>query len=630
VGDDETEFKVKSVQVKGGYVVHVGSLEGQLSVGDQVTLGIDQQRRRLIMANHTGTHVLNFALRQVLGTEADQRGSLVAPDRLRFDFTNKGAMTVEQVKKSEGISNEMIAKNEKVYAKDSSLAVAKTIQGLRAVFEETYPDPVRVVSIGIPVEQLEADPTNPAGTQTSIEFCGGTHLERSGHIGDFVIATEEAIAKGIRRIVALTGPEAVKALKKAELLQKEVDLVSAKVEALIKKTDTTLTVKSLVRLIVDLTEDVSHANVSHWKKDELRNTLKGLKKKVDDLERLAKAAVITEVAKATEKLVVELAKEPFIVHQFHAFSNTKALDGALKIVKTKLPEVAAIFFSVDDDANKVVLLAASPKNMIERGLKASEWINSVTNLLDGKGGGRAESAQAIGNNPANVAQAMAKATEYARDKLGLTADAPVDAPTPAPAAAVVDNGMPTLYCAASSTRGSIVQVAARYAGKSLNVQTNGPLPSALTLSKVPALLDGSVSLVGTSAIVSYVAPSTLRGSNALEEAQVLQYINLADQELVPVVLSLLDGAPSAKSGVARARQELQRYLQALNQVLLTRTYLVGETVTMADVSLVCVLLPAVKSILDSSTRSKSANVMRWFHTIVNQPHVKAIVGDLKL
>lgn len=122
--------------------------------------------------------------------------------------------------------------------------------------------------------------------------------------------------------------------------------------------------------------------------------------------------------------------------------------------------------------------------MIERGLKASEWINSVTNLLDGKGGGRAESAQAIGNNPANVAQAMAKATEYARDKLGLTADAPVDAPTPAPAAAVVDNGMPTLYCAASSTRGSIVQVAARYAGKSLNVQTNGPLPSALTLSKV--------------------------------------------------------------------------------------------------------------------------------------------------
>lgn len=172
-------------------------------------------------------------------------------------------------------------------------------------------------------------------------------------------------------------------------------------------------------------------------------------------------------------------------------------------MKTKLPEVAAIFFSVDDDANKVVLLAASPKvldhslfliyflrptlcyqNMIERGLKASEWINSVTNLLDGKGGGRAESAQAIGNNPANVAQAMAKATEYARDKLGLTADAPVDAPTPAPAAAVVDNGMPTLYCAASSTRGSIVQVAARYAGKSLNVQTNGPLPSALTLSKV--------------------------------------------------------------------------------------------------------------------------------------------------
>ena len=104
------------------------------------------------MNNHTGTHVLNYALRKVLAAEADQKGSLVAPDRMRFDFTAKQALTVEQVKAVEVAANDLIAKNEEVFAKEAPLAVAKTIQGLRAVFDETYPDPVRVVSIGVPVE----------------------------------------------------------------------------------------------------------------------------------------------------------------------------------------------------------------------------------------------------------------------------------------------------------------------------------------------------------------------------------------------------------------------------------------------------------------------------------------------
>ena len=111
------------------------------------------------MNNHTGTHILNFALRQALETEADQRGSLVAPDKLRFDFTTNKAMTIAQVKKAENVANEMIDKNEEVYAKETPLALAKAIQGLRAVFDETYPDPVRVVSVGVPVENMTKDPT---------------------------------------------------------------------------------------------------------------------------------------------------------------------------------------------------------------------------------------------------------------------------------------------------------------------------------------------------------------------------------------------------------------------------------------------------------------------------------------
>ena len=140
--------------------------------------------------------------------EADQKGSLVAADRLRFDFTSKGAMTAAQIKETEKICNEVIEKASVVYPGEAPLAAAKAIQGLRAVFDETYPDPVRVLAIGVPVEELLADPAGPGATVTSVEFCGGTHVQNSRHIGPLVIVSEEAIAKGIRRIIAVTGQEA--------------------------------------------------------------------------------------------------------------------------------------------------------------------------------------------------------------------------------------------------------------------------------------------------------------------------------------------------------------------------------------------------------------------------------------
>lgn len=258
-----TEIRVTNVQVRGGYVLHIGTVgEGSLKKGDKLYLNVDTSRRRLVMSNHTATHALNYALRNVLGTDADQKGSLVAPDRLRFDFTNKGAMTAEQVKKTEQFTNQMVKEDKEIYAKESPLAIARTIQGLRAMFGETYPDPVRVVSMGVTVEDLEKDPLSPAGAKTSVEFCGGTHLHRTGHIGDFVIASEEAIAKGIRRIVALTGPEASKALKKAELLQNNLNQLKSNVET-VKDSAAS---KEIVKKIVELTDDVSHAVIPYWKK----------------------------------------------------------------------------------------------------------------------------------------------------------------------------------------------------------------------------------------------------------------------------------------------------------------------------------------------------------------------------
>ena len=160
ISDEETEFKIEHVEVKGGYVCHVGVVEGTIKVEDSMQLSIDTKRRKVLMNNHTGTHILNYALRKVLTDEADQRGSLVAPDRLRFDFTHKKAMTLQQIMETERHSQKMIVDNLCVFAEASSLAVAKTINGLRAVFGEVYPDPVRVVSIGVPVSDLEKNPSS--------------------------------------------------------------------------------------------------------------------------------------------------------------------------------------------------------------------------------------------------------------------------------------------------------------------------------------------------------------------------------------------------------------------------------------------------------------------------------------
>ncbi|XP_041975973.1 alanine--tRNA ligase, cytoplasmic [Aricia agestis] len=409
--DDSVEFTVKNVQVKGGYVLHIGKVEGLFKVGDTVSLNIDTERRRLIMNNHTGTHILNNVLRKVLGNDSDQRGSLVVPDRLRFDFTNKGPMTTKQIKETEDQIKTIINDNKKVFAKHTSLSDAKKIKGLRAMFDEQYPDPVRVVSVGVPVEELENNPEGPLGFDTSVEFCGGSHLHQTGHIGEYVIVSEEGIAKGIRRIVAVTGPEAMKAINKMSILENEVNNIANIIK------DQGDNQKEIVKKIVELTNDVSHAQISYWKKEELRNMLKNFKKELDDKERAAKALTINLVIEKAKELCLEQKSSEVIVSELKAFNNTKALDGALKQVKQHSPNSAALFFSVDDDSNKIFCLAAVPKSLVERGLTASDWVQSVVHLMGGKGGGKSESAQASGNNPKCLEEAIKTARDFALSKL---------------------------------------------------------------------------------------------------------------------------------------------------------------------------------------------------------------------
>ncbi|XP_009702540.1 PREDICTED: alanine--tRNA ligase, cytoplasmic, partial [Cariama cristata] len=385
--EDKTEFTVKNVQVRGGYVLHIGTLYGSLKVGDQVHLSIDETRRRSVMSNHTATHILNFALRSVLG-EADQRGSLVAPDRLRFDFTAKGALSTQEIKKVEGIANQMIEEAKTVYAKDCALAAAKAIQGLRAVFDETYPDPVRVVSIGIPVEELLADPSGPAGSITSIEFCGGTHLQNSSHAGHFVIVSEEAIAKGIRRIVAVTGAEAQKALRKVDSLRKLLSALEAKVKV------QTAPNKDVQKEITDLSETLATAVIPQWQKDELREAVKALKKIMDDLDRASKSDIQKRVLEKTKQVIESHPNQLLVVMEMENGASAKALNESLKLFKTYSPQTATMLFAVDNEAGRITCLCQVPQETANKGLKASQWVQEVSGLMDGKGGGKDVSAQA--------------------------------------------------------------------------------------------------------------------------------------------------------------------------------------------------------------------------------------------
>lgn len=412
IEDESVEVAVQSVQVRGGYVLHRGKVEGCLRVGARVALHMDAARRRPIMSHHTGTHILNHALRYVLGPDAEQKGSLVAPDRLRFDFTNKGAMTAEQVKKAEAEVIRIVQTKKPVYTKLCRLADAKKIKGLRAMFDETYPDPVRVVCVGTPVEELEAAPDANTGLETTVEFCGGTHLHAAHHVGDFCIVSEEAIAKGIRRIVALAGNEATKAIKRGQLIETEVLNVKNKLGD--SGADNG---KVLSKRITEITEDIAKATLPYWKKEDLRNLLKGMKRSVDEAERAQKAAHASQVLERVRALLEEHKEEKFLVEVLDAGSNTKALDAALKQVKASAPHMAALFISVDETAKKIFCLASVPKEVVAVGLSALDWVRYLSDIMGGKGGGKAESAQGSGPNYQSAEQVLKKARDYASQQL---------------------------------------------------------------------------------------------------------------------------------------------------------------------------------------------------------------------
>ncbi|KAJ4794750.1 Alanine--tRNA ligase [Rhynchospora pubera] len=401
-------FMVTNAQVYAGYVVHIGSFRQvgkPLSVGDKVTCKVDYGRRTLIAPNHTCTHMLNFALREVLGDHIDQKGSIVLPEKLRFDFSHGKPVSPEDLKKIESIVNKQIEDKLDVYAQEVTLASAKRITGIRAVFGEIYPDPVRVVSIGQKVDNLLSDSENKEWLSISTELCGGTHISNTREAKAFALLQEEGIAKGVRRITAVTTECAYKAMELASSFYSEY-------EDVVKSDGSTQEKK-----VASLKSRIDAAAIPAATKADLRGKISKLEeqlrkaKKKQGEENIQKAIkVATDIAEAA---VAE--GKPFCVTRLDVGLDTTAAREAVVKVMDKL-SLPIMVFSSDEALNKAVIYAAVPPE--KDGIKVLEWLTAALAPLNGKGGGGKNGiAQGQGSNASRVEEAMDIATKFASMKL---------------------------------------------------------------------------------------------------------------------------------------------------------------------------------------------------------------------
>lgn len=398
------EFKVESVQNYGGFVLHVGHVaHGELRVGDRVTVHVDKQRRGPIQANHTATHLLNFALRRVLGSHVDQKGSLVAPDRFRFDFAHGQPAAPGELGRVEEVVREQIKADLQVYADAAPLGEARRINGLRAVFGEQYPDPVRTVSIGMPVSDLLANPENPAWLELSVEFCGGTHVGSTAEIGAFAVVMEEAVAKGVRRVVGLTGPAAARAIA-------EADAAEARIKSAAGLDDSTLP-----QAVGELLAGFEAAVMPVARKALLRAEIVKLQERVKNAQRKASGAKAEEAAKLAQQIAASAAAalEDVVVATLDVGDDRQALQAAVNAIRRELPKAAIMLFGVDSATGKIAIAASVPPPLVDKGLKAGDWVREAATACGGKGGGKPDAASGGGSDAAKVRDAVAVARQYA-------------------------------------------------------------------------------------------------------------------------------------------------------------------------------------------------------------------------
>ncbi|VVB00676.1 unnamed protein product [Arabis nemorensis] len=404
-------FNVCNVQIFGGFVLHIGYISketGEVYVGDKVTCKVDYERRKLIAPNHTCTHMLNFALKEVLGDHIDQKGSIVLPEKLRFDFSHGKPVDPEDLRKIELIVNKQIKDELEVFSKESVLSEAKRIKGLRAVFGEVYPDPVRVVSIGRPVEDLLADPENNEWSLLSSEFCGGTHITNTREAKAFALLTEEGIAKGIRRITAVTTECAFAALDVASLLEKEVeDASEAEGSALEKK-------------VAALKSRVDGAVIPAARKADIRAKIALLQNEVRKAQKKIQEQNLKKSVKAATEAAEAAASDgkTFCIIQLDVGLDAAAVREAVSKVMEK-KGMSIMVFSTDESTNKAVVCAGVPEKSDQfKQLDVTEWLTTALGPLKGRcGKGKSGLASGQGTDASQVTAALDLAASFASMKL---------------------------------------------------------------------------------------------------------------------------------------------------------------------------------------------------------------------
>ena len=370
------EFEVHATQRLGSRILHRGRVAaGSIEVGQRVEMHVNN-RRRAIMANHTATHLLNLALREVLGEHLEQKGSLVDDEKTRFDFSHPQALDPGELEKIERRVNALIQDNVAVRARELPLAQAKQLRGVRAVFGEKYPDPVRVVYV-CPGELEDGD-----GRMHSIEFCGGTHAPRTGDIGFFKIVGEESVSKGVRRITAVTGEEALEYVQRMEADLKQIgQALSAPAE------EAPARIQAL--------------------REEIRTLKKKLASGGGTADPSSAAAALLETAEEVGGVRVMVGELPD--------ATDEQLRETADAIKARAGSFAAMLASAG--AEKVMFVAAVSEDVIKRGLKAGDWVRETASVAGGGGGGRPNLAQAGGKHPEKVGEALRKAAEVARRHL---------------------------------------------------------------------------------------------------------------------------------------------------------------------------------------------------------------------
>lgn len=360
------EFKVEeTIKLKGGKIGHVGTMtRGMLKTSDTVTLQVCTKGRADTCKNHSATHLLQKALKTVLGSHVEQKGSLVTPDRLRFDFAHFSPMTQEEIEQVEKIVNDEIQAALPVVTKVMPIEEAKKT-GAMALFGEKYSDNVRVVSMG----------------DFSIELCGGTHVANTGNIMTFKILSEAGVAAGVRRIEALTGEGVFKYYKKLEQELNEAAQI-------VKATPATLTEKlnHLMTEIKDLTSE-NESLKSKLAKDSLG----------DVASQVTEIQGIKFLATAVEDV------------------DMNGLRDLGDQLKTQLGEGVVVLASAKD--GKVNLIVMATDQAMKQGAHAGNLIKAIAPCVGGGGGGRPNMAQAGGKNPSGIQEALAKAKEVLTEQL---------------------------------------------------------------------------------------------------------------------------------------------------------------------------------------------------------------------